>query len=50
MIAYKFAPEEATTVVEDIIVQVGRTGTLTPVAVLQTGLNCGLDGVAGDAP
>lgn len=34
MIAYKFAPEEATTVVENIIVQVGRTGTLTPVAVL----------------
>lgn len=34
MIAYKFAPEEATTVVEDIILQVGRTGTLTPVAVL----------------
>lgn len=35
MIAYKFAPEEATTVVEDIIVQVGRMGTLTPVAVLK---------------
>lgn len=35
MIAYKFAPEEATTIVEDIIVNVGRTGTLTPVAVLK---------------
>ena len=33
-IAYKFAPEEATTIVEDIKVQVGRTGALTPVAVL----------------
>ncbi|MCL4437547.1 NAD-dependent DNA ligase LigA, partial [Patescibacteria group bacterium] len=33
-IAYKFSPREATTVVEDIQVQVGRTGTLTPVAVL----------------
>ena len=34
-IAYKFAPKESETVVEDIIVQVGRTGTLTPVAVLR---------------
>jgi DNA ligase (NAD+) len=34
-IAYKFAPKEATTVVEDIKIQVGRTGTLTPVAVLK---------------
>lgn len=34
-IAYKFAAEEATTTVEDIVVQVGRTGTLTPVAHLQ---------------
>jgi DNA ligase (NAD+) len=34
-IAYKFAPREATTIVEDIIVQVGRTGTLTPVAVMK---------------
>ncbi len=33
-IAYKFPAKEATTVVLDIIVQVGRTGTLTPVAVL----------------
>ena len=31
-IAYKFPPEEATTVVTDIVVQVGRTGVLTPVA------------------
>jgi DNA ligase (NAD+) len=33
-IAYKFAPLEADTTVEDIVVQVGRTGVLTPVAVL----------------
>ncbi len=32
-IAYKFAPREATTTIRDIIVHVGRTGTLTPVAV-----------------
>lgn len=34
-IAYKFSPKEAETTVEDIIVQVGRTGVLTPVAVLK---------------
>ncbi len=31
-IAYKYRAEEATTVVREISVQVGRTGTLTPVA------------------
>ncbi len=35
MEAYKYSGEEATTVVEDIIVQIGRTGALTPVAVLR---------------
>lgn len=33
--AYKFAAEQATTKVEDIQVQIGRTGVLTPVAHLQ---------------
>jgi DNA ligase (NAD+) len=34
-IAYKFVPHEATTKVRDITVQVGRTGIVTPVAVLE---------------
>jgi DNA ligase (NAD+) len=34
-IAYKFEPEQAITVVREIIVQVGRTGALTPVAVME---------------
>lgn len=33
-IAYKYAAERVTTVVRDIIADVGRTGALTPVAVL----------------
>lgn len=32
--AAKFKPEQATTVVEDIVIQVGRTGALTPVAIM----------------
>jgi len=35
MSAYKFPAEQVTTKVEDIIIQVGRTGTLTPVAVFK---------------
>jgi DNA ligase (NAD+) len=34
-IAFKYPARQETTVVNDIIVQVGRTGTLTPVAVLK---------------
>jgi DNA ligase (NAD+) len=34
-IAYKYPARSAITVVEDILVQVGRTGKLTPVAALQ---------------
>ncbi len=33
-VAYKFPAEQVTTVVEDIVLQVGRTGVLTPVAHL----------------
>jgi DNA ligase (NAD+) len=34
-VAVKFAPTQATTVIEDIVVGVGRTGVLTPVAVMK---------------
>ncbi len=34
-VAYKFAPEQATTTIREITVQVGRTGVLTPVAELE---------------
>ncbi len=35
MMAYKFAGQQATTILKEVIWQVGRTGTLTPIAVLQ---------------
>ncbi|MBI3638336.1 NAD-dependent DNA ligase LigA [Candidatus Wolfebacteria bacterium] len=39
-IAYKFSPKEAATIIENIKIQVGRTGVLTPVAILkQVGLS-----------
>ncbi len=34
-IAFKYPPRQAQTVVEDIVVQVGMTGALTPVAILR---------------
>lgn len=34
-VAYKFPPVTTTTQVKDIIVQVGRTGALTPIAILK---------------
>jgi DNA ligase (NAD+) len=34
-VAYKFAPEQAITEIEEITVQIGRTGVLTPVAELK---------------
>ena len=40
-IAYKFPPEQVKTIVEDITLQVGRTGKLTPVAHLEPVLVAG---------
>ncbi len=40
-IAFKFAAEQATTIVEDIVLQVGRQGTITPVANLRPVLVAG---------
>ena len=34
-ISYKFAAQQATTILKDIDIQVGRTGVLTPVAILK---------------
>jgi DNA ligase (NAD+) len=34
-IAFKFTAKQATTKLKDIVIQVGRTGTLTPVAILE---------------
>jgi DNA ligase (NAD+) len=42
-IAFKFEAHEETTVIEDIIVQVGRTGALTPVAVLKPVIVSGVE-------
>lgn len=40
-LAYKFPPEQVETIVEDITLQVGRTGKLTPVAHLRPTLVAG---------
>lgn len=34
-VAYKYPPEKKETILEDIVIQVGRTGALTPVAILK---------------
>ncbi len=36
MRAFKFPGEQATTIIKDIIIQVGRTGVLTPVAIFES--------------
>ena len=41
-IAYKFEPEETTTLLQDVVWQVGRTGKLTPLAILQPVELCGV--------
>ena len=40
-VAFKFAPEQVTTILEDIAFQVGRTGVITPVAHLRPVLVAG---------
>ena len=40
-IAYKYAAEEATTIVKDIVLSIGRTGAATPVAVFDPVLVAG---------
>lgn len=40
-VAFKFPAEQATTIVEDIVLQVGRTGVITPVAHLHPVLIAG---------
>jgi DNA ligase (NAD+) len=40
-VAYKFPAEQVTTVLEDIVFQVGRTGVITPVAIMKPVLVAG---------
>ncbi|MEK5101027.1 NAD-dependent DNA ligase LigA [Cytobacillus sp. FSL M8-0252] len=42
-IAYKYPPEQKETVIKDIKIQVGRTGRLTPLAILETVKLAGTD-------
>ena len=46
-VAYKFPAREATTVLKDIFVNVGRTGAIKPEAVLGTRMDRGCDRVFG---
>ena len=48
-IAYKFPPEERTTLLRDIKVSIGRTGRATPFAQLDAGLRRWFDRRRGDA-
>lgn len=41
MIAFKYPAEKATTIVKDILVNVGRTGVLTPLAIFESTLVAG---------
>lgn len=41
-IAYKFEAEETTTILKDVVWQVGRTGKLTPLAILKPVELCGV--------
>jgi DNA ligase (NAD+) len=34
-VAFKFSPKEGTTIIEDVVFQTGRTGIVTPVAILR---------------
>jgi DNA ligase (NAD+) len=49
-IAFKFPAEQVTTVVEDIQLQVGRTGVLDPRGALAAGVGGGLDSIARNTP
>ncbi len=40
-VAYKFPAEQVTTILEDIVFQIGRTGVITPVAILKPVLVAG---------
>ncbi|WP_028895556.1 NAD-dependent DNA ligase LigA [Syntrophorhabdus aromaticivorans] len=42
-LAFKFEAHEETTIIEDIVVQVGRTGALTPVALLRPVMVSGVE-------
>lgn len=41
MVAYKYPAEKATTIIKEILISVGRTGVLTPVAVFEPTLVAG---------